>query len=360
MPNQIRLTAQKILSVVPDFEKADLVLRKAWPKIIKEYISRGEHPPTNIIHTLLQEIGALNEDHEIVVCNRCVRIGYSDTICPGCGGNFHDVAQRSVKEQLKAWNYKIVKYFPPQKLRGEPRPFTYLGVELELKSTRGEYSNFPTQIEVKHLKNFAIVKHDGSLGEKSFELNSVPATLLYHKSGVWDAFFEAAPAYVEAPEGHGMHVHVTRKVLSPLTIGKFLIFMNSESNEAFINTIAGRGDTSYTHAKKDHKIKDPLINNTCNSEGRYARVNTTNKDTLEVRMFQSTANKRRFLSNLEFVHAAVSFSSKNGIRHMEEKHFLKWINNSKRRELYANLHDFLVAHKYLDSDHKVAKTIFIG
>mgnify|MGYP007090463966 FL=1 len=51
-----------------------------------------------------------------------------------------------------------------------------------------------------------------------------------------------------------MHVHISRKPLSQLTIGKLIEFLNRLDNKEFIHHIAGRIDNQYARMESDRTI----------------------------------------------------------------------------------------------------------
>lgn len=337
--------ADRICLIIPDFVGVDREIRTSFQDIVQAYIQSEGSPPTNILHQLLERVRSSGHE-DVGLCNRCGLFGFEGTNC-GCNHTFGAPEERPINEQLKPYNYRIANNKQDfRSLKDDPEPHLYLGVELEVYSTVGGTTNFPTLIEQKLTDGFCIVKSDGSLGSDSFEINSRPATLSFHKADTWKAFFAEAPSKVSGEvDGYGMHIHVSRTVLSPLTIGKFLLFMNSDHNENFITKIAGRGNHDYSEPKKDHKLKDPLLNRQCNNPKRYSRVNTLNKHTLEIRMFQSTVNEAKFFANLEFADAATRFCETAGMRHMTHEYFCKWINKKQNKARYPNLFNFLSAHK---------------
>ena len=68
----------------------------------------------------------------------------------------------------------------------------------------------------------------------------------------------------------GTHIHVDRRAVTPLEIGKLLLFVNGNHNSSFITTFAGRGITQWCkrYAKN---IKDGL-----ERTDKYESINTGN------------------------------------------------------------------------------------
>src|SRR4051812_17519678 len=114
----------------------------------------------------------------------------------------------------------------------------YLGVELELEIKSS--LQIPLDKTEELLKDFVIMKNDGSLPQgASFEICSRPATLEIHKK-TWQTFFqdEEIQKNLMPTKACGMHVHINRDQLSDLQIGKIVFFVQSKENRKFIRLIA--------------------------------------------------------------------------------------------------------------------------
>jgi hypothetical protein len=147
--------------------------------------------------------------------------------------------------------------------------FRYFGVELEVERIPAAPPDLLLRVYGQLSENFVMVKHDGSLSNKGkggFEIVSVPATLKYHKSGVWDGFYRnLGNFFVPSPPTTGLHIHVGIDSVGKLTAGKMLLFINSAKNREFVERIAQRhlGVTSpngkiYAGIKDDWHLSDVL------------------------------------------------------------------------------------------------------
>jgi hypothetical protein len=147
--------------------------------------------------------------------------------------------------------------------------FRYFGVELEVEKIVGGPPDILLRVYKQLGENFVLVKHDGSLSDKGkggFEIVSVPATIKYHKSGVWDGFFNNLSSFFqEQPPTTGLHVHIDLKSVGKLTAGKMLLFVNSAKNREFIERVAQRvlskenpNGKIYAGVKEDWKVSDVL------------------------------------------------------------------------------------------------------
>lgn len=180
------------------------------------------------------------------------------------------------------------------------RPDTlYLGVELEYETTDRDIARMKVG---KALKGHAIMKSDGSI-QHGFEVVTCPATLDIQLD-VFKLFYENKPKEITNGPSVGMHVHVSRKPLSTLTVGKLTEFMNRTDNSTFINYIAGRNLNSYC-AQSGRTITYPL---TQRSGARYNALNLSNKDTIEFRIFSTPLTYEDFAAKVQFCQAIVDYA----------------------------------------------------
>ncbi len=87
---------------------------------------------------------------------------------------------------------------------------------------------------------------------------------------------------------------------------------------------------SATNSDETEQFEKIVINN----DDRYSAVNWRNKNTVELRMFQSTLNTNTFLANIEFAHALYNFS--------KERTVLECVNS----ESWMNFCTFISGNNY--------------
>lgn len=190
------------------------------------------------------------------------------------------------------------------------------------------------------IKNRFVLARDGSLGESGIELITNPYTLDYHSHVFgWKELLKPAIAagacagkYVTSC---GMHVHVNRAAISPLTLGKALIFVNSDANRGLIERVAQRPSNAYTHLIPK-KMADGRRANTSKYEAMHLTDNT-----VEFRIFRGNLRADRILKNIEFCHSVFGYvqtiSARSGS--YDYRPYLKFlVENAK---LYPNLVAFL-------------------
>lgn len=260
-----------------------------------------------------------------------------------------------------------IKVFDKEKLY-EPVPF--LGVEVEVERNDGCKEAITEDVLRLVGHDYIILKTDGSLrGHKPFEIVTVPATLAYHKEK-WKSFMSKENAGIKqqlrsyASGNCGMHVHVSRESFTGLHLAKFLRFINSTENHAFITRLAGRGDgqyTRYTHHGEAKHLKAQLsslsryaaqgVNGGAN--GHYDAVSTSSRHgTIEVRIFRGNLAKSHFYKNIEFVHALWTYTKNCSMRELDYKDFIFWLFKDNCK-LYNHLQDWLIAAGYNVSNRNV-------
>lgn len=222
------------------------------------------------------------------------------------------------------------------------------GVELEMEPTRGNsQSTLCKLLGVQGDGSTFILKSDGSLTE-GVELVTTPLTLDQHKdpNGVmpWAKVLNKVNAESRAKSGKGtehcgIHIHINKKALSALTIGKMLVFLNSETLSPLISIIAQRGSGSYCKRDSKKKIIDGGVTR---GADRYDIMNiSVNHPTCEVRMFKGNLRPERVLKNIEFCHALVMYCRQTSMQDLSDwGNFSRWL--LQNRGVYDNLVQFLI------------------
>jgi hypothetical protein len=222
------------------------------------------------------------------------------------------------------------------------RPNTvYLGCELEYETNNRNRA----QIGVgKLMHGHALMKSDGSI-RNGFEIVTCPATLDIHLN-VFKKFYDNIPPDLRIENNVGMHVHISRRPLSQLTIGKLTEFLNRLDNKQFIGHIAGRIDNAYARMDSGRTIIFPRKNR--HGGDRYNALNLNNEKTIEVRLFATPMNYKEFASRLQFVQALVDYcspaqSSESLKKQTHYESFMNWLSSRRRMfpELSYHLKEFV-------------------
>lgn len=255
----------------------------------------------------------------------------------------------SVGDLIHNYSYDVLQNIDPIHLKveegGARRPF-YMGVELEVAAVNLEYGSqtfWNTVRTAQELLPHCVFKEDGSVRDTDdgpgFEIVSAPCTLAVHRMA-WRPWFEqmAHAGVFSGPRQCGLHVHLDRAVIEPLTLGKLMRFIHARHNRTLVTGLAGRSDNHYAQLLDDKKIKDFMRVN----DVRYEAVNLQRGRTAEIRLFASTNRYEVFMQRLEFCHSAVSFCREASARDVDnkgkescEKLYLQFLR--KHRSVYPEL-----------------------
>jgi hypothetical protein len=225
-----------------------------------------------------------------------------------------------------------------------------LGIELEMTSGDHDSNEAAELVRSRLGSDYCIIKSDGSLPSNGFEVVTSPQGLAKHIE-VFKAW-EIDPAYRAWNTGKcGMHVHIDSRAFTQLTVGKFLMFINSSGNVDFIRKIAGRHPSvddqarSYCAAEHQSILANPKTAVKGKSGERYRMVNMCNLgsrearrlglsmdnsyngkyNTVELRIFRASLKKERLLAQIEFTHASVMFCRVASWRDLNGTSFVKWL-----------------------------------
>ena len=279
---------------------------------------------------------------------------------------------------VQAYDQKIEEFFGDKRIiwkifegqKFESPKFEYpilFGIELEYevktpKDIGGKEAQLVYRGQVSDrlehtYKSFAFAKHDGSL-KNGFEVVSVPMSRDAH-SEQWKPFFESAKENGLLVHANcGMHVHISRELLTPLQIGKIIEMVHSPNHKEFVKTLAGRTRPVYTgphNGKTYTEIGIKKMTDVNHHQERYAALNLAGAQTIEFRFFKSTLDLVRMLQNLEFCDALVRFCWPSGasIKEIKEnglKLFSQFI--LENRKAYPNFADFMDKNGYISLGKK--------
>jgi len=230
--------------------------------------------------------------------------------------------------------------------RNKPNALVF-GVELEMQAKPHNSAGQQALIDTLggSVGEQFILKSDGSIGY-GVELVTMPFTLTQHLDGSgvpWKDILNKVKDIAQAGKGTdtcGIHIHINKKALSALTIGKMLVFLNDRGLAPLITTIAQRPSSSYC-GRSSKKLTD----GTRSSENRYDIMNVSVRHpTCEVRMFKGNITLERVYKNIEFCHALVQYCRQSSMRTLTDwGAFSQWL--TAHRGQYPNLVRFLIDSK---------------
>lgn len=231
---------------------------------------------------------------------------------------------------LRPWDYRPSLNF--RNLDDDPQPECFYGVEIELTSSC-------TREEMELIREYGrddalfFPKSDGSVA--GYELNVHPMTWAWASAEFpWEFVEKVADAGSSVRESdNGIHVHVSRKGFSgEAHLYRWMKFVYR--NQAHAERIAGRSTDQWAGFRESHKSsqKNHALNqmrmrkaeerrragddyyprngyvSDSTSDNRYSAINTTNRDTVEVRIFASTVDPKVFRARVGFVAATVEYT----------------------------------------------------
>ena len=233
----------------------------------------------------------------------------------------------------------------PFKDEGEHIP-EYMGIELE-------YENCLTEKSAVYnaLAGHVILKRDGSI-HNGFEIVTAPATLASHKKA-FSGFYSKVK--LEALANCGMHVHVDKRKMGQMQLGKLLALVYKKENIPHLEKLAGRSfsTNSYCKAEQENTVTSGLLvrlrhsdRATRQSEGKYQAINTSPVDTIEFRIFAPPTDEKVLFARLELVQAMLDWT-KPAVCSVKDavswEKFLEFVGFYKKS--YPNLVDTLFGKK---------------
>ena len=255
--------------------------------------------------------------------------------CTNCGNEtvtelmINKVCHHCLDASFKIHNYstRVEQLLKFKATRVRPNT-VYLGCELEYETNNRNRAQLGVG---KLMHGHALMKSDGSI-RNGFEIVTCPATLDIHLD-IFKKFYDNMPPDLKIANNVGMHVHISRKPLSQLTIGKLTEFLNRLDNKDFLHHIAGRIDNSYARMDSDRTVT--FLRKYSHGGNRYNALNLINEKTIEVRLFATPMNYKEFASRLQFVQALVDYCSPAQSNESLKKQthyqaFMHWLSSRKR------------------------------
>ena len=356
-----------------------------WNRMRNQNFNMGNHVQQHIVNGRL--ICDDISEYEIASCYNCSHLSYSDDqqyvyggdyACAPCITNYyfeddngdyiHEDDREDEDDEYHEDSYGKYSYDAcvinamrnmgyvskwingGMRMPSDDKDEMLLGLEAEWE-IRDE-DDMSDLVEDMHtqMRGFAIVKHDGSL-DNGGEIVTIPATLKSQKYR-WTQFCESKTNFTNRCKAWhtstcGTHIHVDRRAVTPLEIGKLLLFVNGKHNSSFITAFAGRGVTQWCkrYAKN---IKDGL-----ERTDKYESINTGKPNTIEFRMFRGNLSKSGIMRNLEFVHSLVRFVKQSpydidtdSLIDLRYENFVKWVGLQDNRGMYPYLYKWLVKNSF--------------
>ena len=264
---------------------------------------------------------------------------------------------------LMSYSTNVLNYLTKDsRIQSSPHGDFLMGIEFEMETKEGCSVNAAVSDVRSQLgEHYCVCKSDGSLGSYGLEIVTAPRGLAEHiknfKRWEIDSSYRAWDT-----KRCGLHVHIDSHAFTQMTLGKFLMLINSENNVDFIRKIAGRHPhtddqaRSYCASEYQEVLVNPSKAVKGKSHERYRMVNLQNLgvkeskrltsttaydgkyDTVELRIFRASLSKTRMLAQIEFTHACVNFCRVASWRDLNQVSFVKWLKTVS--SIYPNLADW--------------------
>lgn len=233
-------------------------------------------------------------------------------------------------------------------MRHKPTHLLVYGVENEIECRHGMDDLADAMRDSSsNVAEYSILKEDSSIS--GLELVTLPATLAAHQRHIeWATFCDNTKPVGRGHygSGNGMHIHCDRTAIGSLTLGKLLVFFNSQSNSQLLTDIAQRE----IHSHNQWCRQSPDIYDKCGKSGKnpsvsgkYSALNVTSY-TVECRIFNATLVPERILKNIEFFDAAIQWCRVTPVSVIESQtsrdSFLQFVVFNRKQ--YPHLHEFLL------------------
>ena len=224
-----------------------------------------------------------------LICDKCVYDHFS---------TFNGIL---TLEDARPFDYDFVpSNFIFQRMPYE-RTDLYCGVELEIntkaKERRQLINDFITD-------SFFYFKNDASINVYGLEIVSHPGSLKYHLHNKWDKLFHFFKNNnIENVRNCGLHFHFNRSAFTQDQIASLDYFINSD--KSFIENIGGRKLNTFCKL-----FRKPLSEYGRQTFDRYVALNLKNKNTVEMRFFNSTVDYFTFKERLMSAFALCEFARK--------------------------------------------------
>lgn len=273
-------------------------------------------------------------------CDECGEERFGEEDCDGVMG-YHDFG---------IGNYRC-RYADGEK-RGSDLTF---GVELEVDRGTFDSEAFTRWTDDGNLLHF---EHDGSLSSCGVECISQPCTLAFHQVEMgWHEIckeFKRQGFRSHDTSTCGLHVHIGRRLLTVTDIVKMDVWLNrwmlwrdtARRDSIFGGSYDDRKTIDISHGignSDDYNAKLSKYKRWFDHNERYQPLNTTNKATVEVRIFRGTLNDETILGTLEACHALCKFASLTPIKRVYDRtlpeKFLEYVADHKK--LYGNVFPML-------------------
>ena len=305
------------------------------------------------------------EDRSGCYCESCISDAF---YCEGCDEYWFDGCTNCDQEDderlIHDYSYKPDAIFHSTEVDDK----LFFGIEMETEAKRGnwdtrrEASEYAQRLEPMEL---AYLKNDGSLN-CGFEIVTHPMTHDFLKNEadeLWNTLEHLRTNMDMMAWGTGtcgLHIHISRTgftggshmhrflQLIYKNEGQFSTLAGRDSSrwakfdDVVISVPTGRDEDGYTVWKRGMSFIGKIEQG--RSSDRYSAVNTTNRETLELRIFKGTINHNTVKAHIDLAHASVEYTRALDFRQVRDgaldfERFYDYVleNNALYPDLLARL-----------------------
>lgn len=247
------------------------------------------------------------------------------------------------KKEVRIREHEYIPEFRKRKMKWENT--VYLGIELELE---GGFEGFSNSCE-KYLKNSIdkilnprtdvfYYKNEYCLGG-GVEIVSHPVTLQYihNRMKLFEFFKKIKEDESLFPtQGCGLHVHLSKNFFTKLEQTKLRLFFSTNSIKLRKFSMRKEDEIKEWCPFERYSVKDFLRKRKGYQSGEYhsCTMERNIAQTIEIRLFASTDNHKRFISVLQFCDAVSYFVKEISIISISKKdcwnNFISWCEQTNR------------------------------
>lgn len=206
----------------------------------------------------------------------------------------------------------------------------------------------------------AVLKSECSI-RYGFEIVTVPATLDYHRTKLWNRFFKNTAKLVKSWDTGrcGLHIHFSRDAVDDISLARVIYFYNEPCNSKFLTKIAGRSvqerTTWCSQRKKIITVNEEgeMVKRTIGERGAISLSRRNNGKSVEVRIFRGNAKRAGVMRALEFVAATIDFGRATTNKNLTTPDFIAWFDSGDNKVKYPHLARYLKFLKYIKPQHKL-------
>ena len=229
----------------------------------------------------------------------------------------------------------------------QPKPL-WFGVELEVMSPgfnkeRDEYAQQVIDSIGPKYGDVLLydIQEDTSLDEDSFEIITQPAGLDVHREQWLKADLHDLRG--DDLSGYGMHIHFTRSAMKKVdgkypAVGRMSVFLSSEANSKFVETVARRSYNDWARQAEDARIAEAAGWRT----DKFSVLNTLPSRTFEFRLPRSSVKPTTIIATVEFIYMLIRFCEQASNRELDVPHFLSFVAESRWAKETIFLRAYLV------------------